>query len=204
MQLKLILKDGTGIELEEASYTQHYVVSCKDAKAFQRIWNKLTDENLSEIQITEEGNTVHTIIGSSLEGSAGSRRLKSHRSKKNERRADMEEYITRPEHDAFSELMKSENSRLKEEDARQNKRLSALETAIQQINALTVSVERLAASVENMAKEQLQINKSIEKQGERIGSLENRDGEKWRQVTGYVLTTIIGIVLGFIATHIGV
>ena len=54
-----------------------------------------------------------------------------------------------------------------------------------------------------MAKEQLQINKSIEKQGERIGSLENRDGEKWRQVTGYVLTTIVGIALGFIATHIG-
>ena len=88
----------------------------------------------------------------------------------------MEEYITRPEHEAFSELMKSENARLKEEDSRQNKRLSALEAAIQQINALTVSVERLAASVENMAKEQLQINKSIEKQGERIGSLENRDG----------------------------
>ena len=108
----------------------------------------------------------------------------------------MEEYITRPEHEAFSELMKSENARLKEEDSRQNKRLSALEAAIQQINALTVSVERLAASVENMAKEQLQINKSI-------GSLENRDGEKWRQVTGYVLTTIVGIALGFIATHIG-
>lgn len=115
----------------------------------------------------------------------------------------MEEYITRPEHEAFSELMKSENARLKEEDSRQNKRLSALEAAIQQINALAVSVERLAASVENMAKEQLQINKSIEKQGERIGSLENRDGEKWRQVTGYVLTTIVGIALGFIATHIG-
>lgn len=68
MQLKLILKDGTGIELEEAGYTRHYVVSCKDAKTFQSIWNKLTEENLSEIQITEDGNTAHTIIGSELEG----------------------------------------------------------------------------------------------------------------------------------------
>lgn len=115
----------------------------------------------------------------------------------------MEDYITRPEYETFSKLMKSENDRLKEEDTRQNKRLNALESAIQQINALTLSVERLAASVEGMTKEQLKVNKSIEKQGERIGSLESRDGEKWRQATGYVLTAIIGIVIGFIATHIG-
>lgn len=68
MQLNLILKDGTEVELMEAGYTQHYVVACKDGKAFQRIWNKLTEENLSEIQITEDGNTAHTITGSKLEG----------------------------------------------------------------------------------------------------------------------------------------
>lgn len=54
-----------------------------------------------------------------------------------------------------------------------------------------------------MVAEQAKINRSVEKQGERIGSLENRDGEKWRQITGYVLTTIVGIILGFIAMYIG-
>ncbi len=115
----------------------------------------------------------------------------------------MEDYITRQEHETFSELMKSENTRLKEEDTRQNKRLSSLESAIQQINALTVSVERLASSVEAMAKEQLKINKSIEKQGERIGSLESRDGETWRKVTGHLITVVVGIVAGYIFTKIG-
>lgn len=115
----------------------------------------------------------------------------------------MESGISRAEHDAFAELMKSENARLKEEDARQNKRLSALETAIQQINALTVSVERLAASVENMAKEQLETNKSIEKQGERIGSLESRDGDMWRKVTGHLITVAAGAIVGYIFTKIG-
>lgn len=115
----------------------------------------------------------------------------------------MEDYITRSEHEIFSELMKSENEKLKGEDTRQNKRLSALETSMQQMNALTVSVERLAASVEAMAKEQLQTNRSIERQGERIGSLENRDGDMWRKVTGHLITVAVGAIVGYIFTKIG-
>lgn len=115
----------------------------------------------------------------------------------------MEDYITRPEYESFAELMKSENNRLKDEDSRQNNRINVLETAMQQMNALAVSVERLAASVEAMAKEQLKINKSIEKQGERIGSLESRDGDMWRKVTGHLITVAAGIIVGYIFTKIG-
>lgn len=66
--LKLMLKDGTEIELEEVGYTQHYVVVCEDIRSFQEILDNLTEENLSEIRIAEDGNIVHTIISSSLEG----------------------------------------------------------------------------------------------------------------------------------------
>lgn len=68
MELKLILNDGTEIELEEAGLSQHYVVTCSSESAFQNLWNKLTEENLTEIQITQGGNTVQTIIGSTLNG----------------------------------------------------------------------------------------------------------------------------------------
>lgn len=68
MQLKLILKDGTEVDIVEAGYTQHYVVTCADEAAFKGIWEKMTEDNLSEIQITEDGSTVHTITGSSLSG----------------------------------------------------------------------------------------------------------------------------------------
>lgn len=37
----------------------------------------------------------------------------------------------------------------------------------------------------------------------RLETLENRDGEMWRKVTGYVVTAIIGIVLGWVATQVG-
>jgi hypothetical protein len=57
-------------------------------------------------------------------------------------------------------------------------------------------VEKLALSMESMAKEQ-------ERQGERMEVLEGRDGEMWRKVVGYIATAVIGIVLGFVFTQIG-
>lgn len=68
MELKLILKDGTEIELAEAGLSYHYVVTCTSNSAFQKLWNKMTDENLEKIQITQDGNTIQTIVGSTLNG----------------------------------------------------------------------------------------------------------------------------------------
>ena len=108
----------------------------------------------------------------------------------------MDTPITRAEHEEFRHVMEAENKRLADEDNRQNKRIEVLEENVRQIGALTTSVEKLALSMESMVKEQ-------EQQGKRLKILESRDGEKWRQVTGYVITAVIGIVLGFIFTQIG-
>ncbi len=109
----------------------------------------------------------------------------------------MDTPITRAEHEAFSRLMESENKRLSDENDRQNKRLDILETNSKQLTTLATSVEKLALSVENMAKEQAS-------QGERLETLESRDGEKWRQVTSYILTTLISLVLGYFFAHLGI
>lgn len=101
----------------------------------------------------------------------------------------MEEPITRAEYEEYQK-------RMEQEDRRQNRRIEQLEENTKQINALTVSIEKLAQSVESMVKEQ-------EAQGKRLVSLESRDGEMWRKVVGYVVTAVIGIVLGFVFTQIG-
>ena len=67
---------------------------------------------------------------------------------------------------------------------------------MQQFTSLTASVEKLALNMENMLKEQ-------EAQGNRLEALEDRDGEKWRTVTSYVMTTVIGIMIGYIFTLLG-
>ncbi len=108
----------------------------------------------------------------------------------------MDTPITRAEHEEFCRRIEAENKRLADEDKRQNRRIEKLEENVLQIGELTTSVEKLASSMESMLKEQ-------EKQGKRLEELEGRDGEMWRKVVGYMITAIIGIVLGFIFTIIG-
>jgi len=99
-------------------------------------------------------------------------------------------------HKEFEKRMTSENERLADEDKRQNKRIDALEDTVRQIGTLTASVEKLAISVQSMAKAQ-------EQQGDRLEAIEKRDGEMWRKVTGYIITAVAGIVVGFIFKQIG-
>lgn len=97
--------------------------------------------------------------------------------------------VTRAEYEEF-------RIRLEQEDARQNRRIELLENSVKEWGTLTTSVHELAISMKNMLKEQ-------EQQGKRLEALEKRDGEKWRQATGYVVTVVIGIVVGYIFKQIG-
>lgn len=101
------------------------------------------------------------------------------------------DYISRHEHEEFRRSMEAENQRLEDENKRQNHRLEALEETVKQVAAISTSVEKLALNMENMLKEQVS-------QGQRLATLENRDGEMWRKAVGYVMTTIISIVVGYI------
>lgn len=101
----------------------------------------------------------------------------------------MDTTISRAEHEEFSK-------RIEEENHRQNRRIEILEKNVQQLAALTSSVEKLAYSIEGMVKEQ-------ESQGHRLEKLESKDGEKWRSVSSYVITVIIGLVLGYIFQQAG-
>lgn len=101
----------------------------------------------------------------------------------------MDTPITRAEHQEFAR-------RQDEENRRQNKRIDELEETVRQIGTLTASVEKLAVSIESMAKEQ-------EQQGKQLRELEAKDGEMWRKVSGYIITTVAGIVIGYMFKMIG-
>ena len=99
------------------------------------------------------------------------------------------EYIGREEHNEFTK-------RVEAEQHRQNRRIEELEESVKQNAQLTLSVEKLATSMENMAKEQ-------RSQGERLEALEGRDGESWRKVKDTIIAAVIGIIVGFLASQIG-
>lgn len=101
----------------------------------------------------------------------------------------MDTAISRAEHEEFMRRMEDEHKRL-------HHRITDVEKTVNGIHDLATSVERLAASVEQMA--QVQHDHS-----EQIENLESRDGEMWRKVVGYSVTAVIGIVIGYIFTQIG-
>ena len=101
-----------------------------------------------------------------------------------------QEFLPLAVHDEYAK-------RMEDEHRRQNARISNLEETVKDISSLTTSVASLARSVEQMAKAQ-------EKQGERLETLENRDGEMWRKVVGYVITFVVGAMLSFVFASIGI
>ncbi len=108
----------------------------------------------------------------------------------------MDTPITRAEHEEYRREVSLLAQRLEDEDKRQNQRIAALEEKVNQISELTISVNKLATNMNNMYEEQKQ-------QGERLKILENRDGEMWRKVVGYVITAVVGIIVGFIFNQLG-
>lgn len=101
----------------------------------------------------------------------------------------METSINRAEHEEFVRRMDDEHKRL-------HHRITDVEKTVNGIHDLATSVERLATSVEQMAQVQHEHSEQIER-------LESRDGEMWRKVVGYAVTTVIGIVIGYVFTQIG-
>lgn len=85
---------------------------------------------------------------------------------------------------------------MEEEHGRINKRLELLEESIDRLHVLNTSIEKLAVNMESMLKEQVQ-------QGQRLEVLEKRDGEMWRKVVGYIITAVIGGIIGYIFNMIG-
>ena len=97
--------------------------------------------------------------------------------------------ITRAEHDEFAKRIEESHDRI-------NARLRLLEEQTKQMTDIAVSVKELAMSVKQMAEEQKSQSNKLEK-------LEARDGEMWRKVVGYIVTAIVGILIGFVFQQIG-
>ena len=91
-------------------------------------------------------------------------------------------YVSRQEHNEFAR-------RIDEENTRQNRRIQLLEDNVRQINALTVSVEKMAVNMGNMLEEQ-------KKQGTRLEDLEKEPAESYKHIKMAIITSVISTIVG--------
>ena len=92
------------------------------------------------------------------------------------------EYVTLP---AYKERMKALDDRI-----------NKVEAVTEEIHNLTLSVERLTITLSNVVRQQ-------ESQENRIDSIESKDGEMWRTFVKYVITAVVGVVVGFVMRNVG-
>ena len=92
----------------------------------------------------------------------------------------MDNFITRPEHEEYCR-------RVDAEEKRQNRRLELLEDNVQKIAALTVSIEKMACSLEVMAKE-------LGDQGSRLQALEEVPGKNWSALRAGIIGAVAAAV----------
>ena len=98
-----------------------------------------------------------------------------------------EQFLSLQEHNEFVRRMDDENNR-------QNKRLSNLESAINQLSELVASVKVLAVNVENIAKE-------INEQGIRLKEIEGKPVKRYETIIGCVITGLVGAAISYFLTH---
>ena len=92
----------------------------------------------------------------------------------------MGEFIARQEFEEFK-------LRIESEDNRQNRRIELLEENVKNITALTVSVEKMAMSIDGMAKE-------LTKQGEKLQQLEEIPSQNWNTIRTSIISAIASAV----------
>ena len=75
-------------------------------------------------------------------------------------------------------------------------RMDKVEEQSDAINNLAVSVKELALNINIM-------NERQEEYGKRLTELESKPAKRWEQVVSIIITTLVGAVLGYILSKVG-
>ncbi len=102
----------------------------------------------------------------------------------------MDEFVTLEAHKEFA-------ARIDAEDNRQNKRIERLEESMAMIQNLTVSVERMAVSIESLAKE-------VGKQGDRLTAIEEKPAKNWEKAVWAIGSAFLTGIIAYILKVMGI
>ena len=108
----------------------------------------------------------------------------------------MEDTITRKEFNEYVKRMEAEHKHLYET-------LDEYKAQMAEVHSISISVEKLALHMEHMLEEIKKQQITQDKHDARLEELESRDGEMWRKLVGYLVTTVAGILIGYAFKQLG-
>lgn len=102
-----------------------------------------------------------------------------------------DEYVTRAECLEHQKVTNAERENLVEANKRQDARLKKLEETVETIHDLAISVNTLATNMQHMLDE-------LKNQGDRLTTLEKKDGDMWRNLLKGLVTGVAMLAIGYI------
>lgn len=79
----------------------------------------------------------------------------------------------------------------------------SIELHDKRLDAHSVQLDKLSENLVRLTEIEHQNQLRIDKVDERLVALESEPADKWRRTSDYVLTAILGVVLGLVASNFG-
>lgn len=67
-KLKMVLKDGTEIDISQFTMPLHIVVTRDTKEEIHALWDKFTGDAMEKVTLQEDGETVFTFLNVSVDG----------------------------------------------------------------------------------------------------------------------------------------
>ncbi len=96
------------------------------------------------------------------------------------------------------------SKRRDEEYKRINNRLELVEKAEEKTYQLISSIERMAASIENIIKIQEKQEKQIEIHDGRLDNLETKSGKKWEDISQHMWKAVAAAIVAYVLYQAGI
>lgn len=116
----------------------------------------------------------------------------------------MDTPITRAEHEEFRRTVNAEFDKLTAEDKRLNERLKAVEGINKQLSDMNTTMQKQSDNIGELSRNIASLTKARAEDAERLEKLEGRDGDMWRTVLKYATTVVVGALIGYVCTRIGI
>lgn len=79
-----------------------------------------------------------------------------------------------------------------------------LERSVSMLTEKVSQMEKIYISIETLAMETKRLREDTNSIDNRLKSIEKEPGEKWKSITGYIITAIVGAVVSFLLIKLGV
>ena len=89
------------------------------------------------------------------------------------------------------------------EQARQGEQIKTLFNSVGELKQLAESVHEIALGVRDLTRAQQSMGEKVGKLSADVDEIKSKPAKRWDSIVAYVITAVIGAVVGYISTKIG-